>query len=169
MTGAALDALRAAVGAAQVLTDGDLSAYEVDWRKRYRGRALAVVRPGSTAEVAAVVRVCIEHGLPIVPPTVAPIWDVGIAPIGQWQVQLIDGPGSEFDAVIQRVRAGKFKPEDYASLSLMRAKGASLSPLGTFEGKVPPALVSQVRAKEADILSGRFQVPYIEALDMTMS
>ena len=38
----------------------------------------------------------------IVPPTVAPIWDVGIAPIGQWQVQLIDGPGSECDAVIQR-------------------------------------------------------------------
>ena len=44
------------VGAAHVLTDGDLSAWEVDWRKRYHGRALAVVRPGSTAEVAAVVR-----------------------------------------------------------------------------------------------------------------
>ena len=38
----------------------------------------------------------------IVTPTVAPIWDAGIAPIGQWQVQLIDGPGSECDAVIQR-------------------------------------------------------------------
>ena len=32
---------------------GDLSAWEVDWRKRCRGKALAVVRPGSTAEVAA--------------------------------------------------------------------------------------------------------------------
>ena len=62
-----LAALRAAVGAAQVLTDGDLSAYEVDWRKRYRGRALAVVRPGSTAEVAAVVKICGEHGVAIVP------------------------------------------------------------------------------------------------------
>jgi FAD/FMN-containing dehydrogenase len=39
-----------------VLTDGDLSAWEVDWRKRSRGRALAVVRPASTDEVAAVVR-----------------------------------------------------------------------------------------------------------------
>ena len=29
-----------------VLTDGDLSACELDWRKRYRGKALAVVRPG---------------------------------------------------------------------------------------------------------------------------
>ena len=53
-----LDALRQAVGAAQVLTEGDLSAWELDWRKRWRGRALAVVRPGSTAEVAAVVRAC---------------------------------------------------------------------------------------------------------------
>ena len=66
MTSGLLDTLRAAVGAAQVLTDGDLSAYEVDWRKRYRGRALAVVRPGSTAEVAAVVLACARHGASIV-------------------------------------------------------------------------------------------------------
>ncbi|HKX42398.1 MAG TPA: FAD-binding oxidoreductase [Burkholderiaceae bacterium] len=64
---AVLTALRAAVGAAQVLTDGDLSAYEIDWRKRYRGRALAVVRPGSTDEVAAVVKACADHGIAIVP------------------------------------------------------------------------------------------------------
>jgi FAD/FMN-containing dehydrogenase len=61
-----VDALRTIVGAGNVLVDGDLSAYEIDWRKRYRGQALAVVRPGSTAEVAAVVRLCNEHGLAIV-------------------------------------------------------------------------------------------------------
>jgi len=60
-------ALEAAVGAAQVLRDGDLSAWEVDWRKRYRGRALAVVRPASTAEVAAVLRACAEYGASVVP------------------------------------------------------------------------------------------------------
>lgn len=59
-------ALRLAVGADQVLTDGDLSAYEIDWRKRYRGRALAVVRPARTSEVAAVVRACAEHGVGLV-------------------------------------------------------------------------------------------------------
>ena len=64
---ALLDALRGAVGAAQVLVDGDLSAWELDWRKRYRGRALAVVRPGSTAEVAAVVRACAAHRTAVVP------------------------------------------------------------------------------------------------------
>jgi FAD/FMN-containing dehydrogenase len=64
---ALLDALRGIVGAAQVLTDGDLSAFEQDWRRRWRGRALAVVRPGSTAEVAAVVRACAAAGTALVP------------------------------------------------------------------------------------------------------
>ena len=63
--------LRAAVGTAQVLTHedpgADLSAWEQDWRKRAHGRALAVVRPGSTAEVAAVVRACAEAGVCLVP------------------------------------------------------------------------------------------------------
>jgi FAD/FMN-containing dehydrogenase len=59
--------LRAAVGAGNVLTEGDLGAYEEDWRKRRRGKALAVVRPGSTAEVAAVVRLCAAAGTPMVP------------------------------------------------------------------------------------------------------
>jgi FAD/FMN-containing dehydrogenase len=62
-----IDALRAALGAAQVLTDGDLSAWELDWRKRWRGRALAVVRPGSTAEVATVLRLAHEHRVAVVP------------------------------------------------------------------------------------------------------
>ena len=62
-----LDALRAVVGPAHVLVGGDLSAYEVDWRKRYRGRALAVVRPGSTSEVAAVVKRCATFGASLVP------------------------------------------------------------------------------------------------------
>jgi len=61
-----VDALRGAVGAAHVIVDGDLSAWEVDWRRRYRGRALAVVRPASTSEVAAVVKACAVHGTAIV-------------------------------------------------------------------------------------------------------
>ncbi|MGD9772581.1 FAD-binding oxidoreductase [Diaphorobacter sp.] len=62
-----LDTLRQIVGAAHVLADGDLAAYEQDWRKRARGKALAVVRPGSTPEVAAVVRACAAAGTAIVP------------------------------------------------------------------------------------------------------
>ncbi len=61
-----VERLCAAVGASHVIVDGDRSAYELDWRKRFRGRALAVVRPGSTAEVAAVVSACREHGASLV-------------------------------------------------------------------------------------------------------
>ena len=62
-----LSELRATLGDATVLSDSDLSAWEVDWRKRAQGRALAVIRPASTAEVAAVVRACWAHGVSIVP------------------------------------------------------------------------------------------------------
>jgi FAD/FMN-containing dehydrogenase len=66
---ALLEALRAAVGAAHVLTreTHDLAAWERDWRQRAHGHALAVVRPASTAEVAAVVRACATHGASLVP------------------------------------------------------------------------------------------------------
>ena len=62
--------LRSIVGDAHVLCheDGtDLSAYEQDWRKRHHGRALAVVRPGSTQEVAAVVQACAAARVTVVP------------------------------------------------------------------------------------------------------
>ncbi len=61
-----IDKLKAIVGDTQVLVDGDLSAYEVDWRKRAHGKALAVVRPASTSEVAAVVKACAASGTSIV-------------------------------------------------------------------------------------------------------
>ena len=63
--------LRSICGASNVLTHddpgADLSAWEQDWRKRSRGQALAVVRPASTAEVAAVVKACAASGTSIVP------------------------------------------------------------------------------------------------------
>ena len=64
---ALLESLAAIVGAANVLHDTDLAAWEQDWRKRVRGKALAVVRPASTAEVAAVVKACAAAGHAIVP------------------------------------------------------------------------------------------------------
>jgi FAD/FMN-containing dehydrogenase len=64
---ALLPALRAIVGDAHVLTEGDLTGYELDWRKRERGKSLAVVRPVSTAQVAQVVQACAAAGVSIVP------------------------------------------------------------------------------------------------------
>lgn len=65
-------ALRQALGAAAVLTpdaqaDNAHARYLTDWRQRYHGRARAIARPASTEEVAAVVRLCAQHGATIVP------------------------------------------------------------------------------------------------------
>ncbi|QDL37056.1 FAD-binding oxidoreductase [Rhodoferax sediminis] len=62
-----IESLRRIVGPANVLTEGDLSAWENDWRKRERGKSLAVIRPGATKEVADVVRACAAAGVSIVP------------------------------------------------------------------------------------------------------
>ena len=62
-----IEQLKNIVGPAQVLTEGDLSAWEQEWRKRVRGKALAVVRPGSTDEVAQVVKACAAARTSIVP------------------------------------------------------------------------------------------------------
>jgi FAD/FMN-containing dehydrogenase len=64
-------ALRQICGDPHVLTHDDpgtdLRAWEQDWRQRVTGRALAVVRPSNTQEVAAVVKACAAAGTSIVP------------------------------------------------------------------------------------------------------
>ncbi|ODP31386.1 FAD-binding oxidoreductase [Pandoraea sp. ISTKB] len=45
----------------------DTSAYLTDQRKRYVGNALAVLRPADAAQTAALVRLCVAHGVPMVP------------------------------------------------------------------------------------------------------
>ena len=44
-----------------------MSPWLTDWRGRYTGAALALASPSDTAETAAFVRLCAEHGVPIVP------------------------------------------------------------------------------------------------------
>ena len=68
MTDQFVERCSAIVGAANVLVDEhDTAPYLTDWRGRFTGRARAVVRPASTAEVAAVVRLCAELRVPVVP------------------------------------------------------------------------------------------------------
>ena len=63
-----IGALADIVGRAHVLTaPSEIEPYVVDWRGRYHGSALAVVRPATTAAVAAVVAACVEARAPIVP------------------------------------------------------------------------------------------------------
>ena len=62
------------------------------------------------------------------------------------------------DRALKTVKEGKFKAEDYGQYSMMKHKGSELSPLGTFEGKVPADLVAKVKAKEKAIYDGKFSV-----------
>ncbi|VVD98470.1 putative FAD-linked oxidoreductase [Pandoraea eparura] len=63
-----LTACRDLLGRDHVLREAaDTGAYLTDQRKRYTGRALAVLRPADTAQVAALVRLCVRHGVPMVP------------------------------------------------------------------------------------------------------
>jgi FAD/FMN-containing dehydrogenase len=56
------------VGDAGLITDpAQMSGYLTDWRNAYAGSAAAVVRPESTEQVAAVVRLCREAGVAVVP------------------------------------------------------------------------------------------------------
>jgi FAD/FMN-containing dehydrogenase len=61
-----IESLRRIVGASHVLTE-NVDAFVTDWRKRAKGKALCVVRPGQTAEVAAVVKACAAARVSIVP------------------------------------------------------------------------------------------------------
>lgn len=45
----------------------DLEPWLTDWRGRYTGKALGLASPASTEEVAAFVKLCAQHGVPIVP------------------------------------------------------------------------------------------------------
>ena len=94
---ARLAALRAIVGARHVVTDPSLLAgHLVDPRELYHGRALALVRPGSTTEVARVVAYCNDVRLAIVPQG---------GNTGQVGGQIPDASGTEIILSTERLKA----------------------------------------------------------------
>ncbi len=62
-----LAGLREAFSGRLLTEPAEMAPFLLDWRKRYRGGARAVVQPDSTADVAAVVRWCASRRIPIVP------------------------------------------------------------------------------------------------------
>ena len=55
------------LGPSGLLTGADMEAHLADWRGLYRGQAMAVLRPASTEQVAACVRLCAQQGIRIFP------------------------------------------------------------------------------------------------------
>ena len=63
-----IEQLTTIVGKTAVITDAqEAASYATDWRKRYFGKPLAVVKPASTEEVAAVMKLCAQTRTAVVP------------------------------------------------------------------------------------------------------
>jgi FAD/FMN-containing dehydrogenase len=111
------------VGADNVLTDpGMRASYETDWTGRFSGQARSVVRPANTEQVAAVVRDCIDEGVPIcvqggntglvgasVPADGAVLLSTSrlrdLGPVDELSAQVTVGAGVPLVALQQHVRA----------------------------------------------------------------
>ena len=112
----AFHALRSIEGPEHVLTDDDVRAsFETDWTRRYHGNSLAVVRPSSTESVRAVVQVCRDHGLSLVPQG--------------GNTGLVGGgiPHDERSIVLSTARMRHLGPVDEASASIVVGAGAPLA------------------------------------------
>jgi len=118
MSLAFLEQLRRICGQAHVLTEGDLSAWEVDWRKRSYGKALAVVRPGNTEEVAQIVKACLAARVSLVPQGGNTGLVVGSTP---------DDSGTQVVLSLQRLRA--VREIDAANLTITVEAGCVLQHL----------------------------------------
>lgn len=66
--------------------------------------------------------------------------------------------GPTIERALTMIRRGAFKADDYGKYSQMRYQGAVLAPLGSFEGKVPGALMARVRARQQTMLDGSFTI-----------
>ena len=68
MNDAVIETLRAQLGERQVVTDpAEIAPWLTDWRGRWTGAAKALLQPTTTEEVATIVRICAESGVPLVP------------------------------------------------------------------------------------------------------
>ena len=116
--------LQQLLGAAYVLTE-DLQAYEADWRGRSRGKALCVVRPANTEQVAAVVRLCAK--------AIAQGHEVSIVPQGG-NTGLVMGStpdNSGQQIVLSLSRMNKVRAIDAANLTMTVDAGCILQNLQT--------------------------------------
>ena len=115
MKPALLQQLTSIVGAAHVLANGDLSAYERDWRGRMQGKALCVVKPASTQEVAQVVKACAAADATIVPQGGNTSLVVGAVP---------DASGTQ--VLLNLHRMNRIRSLDKANLTLTAEAGCIL-------------------------------------------
>ena len=111
-----LNKLTSIVGSPYIQTTGDLDRYEEDWRKRTKGKALAVLSPGATDEVSLIVKACLQEGVSIVPQGGNTSMVVGSIP---------DASGTQILLSMQRMN--KVRALDAGNLTMTVESGCVLS------------------------------------------
>jgi FAD/FMN-containing dehydrogenase len=118
---ALLDRIAGIVGERHVLVEPhDVAPFVVDWRGQYRGEALAVVRPGSTAEVAGVVRAAGEAGVALVPQGGNTGLAAGAVP------SVAPAPGARQELVLSLSRVNAIRDVDPVGLTMELEAGCIL-------------------------------------------
>ncbi len=111
-----LQALGAIVGARHVVTDAaDMAPHLREWRDLYRGKAACVVRPGSTAEVSALMALASMHGIPVVP-------QGGNTGLVGGQIPIAEGR----EIILSLTRLDKVRSVDAASSAITVEAGVTL-------------------------------------------
>lgn len=119
MQPAAVTEFRSIVGAEHVLVDDDLRAgYETDWTGRWTGRADAVVRPGSTAEVVDVLRRCNDEHIAV-------FTQAGNTGLVGGSVPR--GAGHASSIVLSTRRLGALGPCDESSMQVSAGSGTTIA------------------------------------------
>jgi len=161
-----LTTFRTIVGERGLLTEeSDTAAYVEDWRKLYRGRTLAVVRPASTAELAEVIKACAAAGVAVVP-------QGGNTSMVGGAVPSEDGS----QVIIALTRMNRVRDVDPVDLTLTIEAGASLRAAQDAAAAagclLPLSIGSEGTAQVGGILStnagGNNTVRYGNARDMVL-
>ena len=165
-TASMVNALRAIVGDRGILTDAsDTAPYSEDWRRLYQGRTAAVIRPSTTEEFAAVVRLCAGSGTPIVPQGGNTSMVGGAVP---------NQDGSEL--VLSTVRLNRIRDLDPADMTLTVEAGVTLKAAQTAAAEagclLPLSISSEGTAQIGGVLAvnagGNNTVRYGNARDLVL-
>jgi FAD/FMN-containing dehydrogenase len=166
MPSSLLDAIRIVVGDRGLLTEAaDTAPYSEDWRRLYQGRTSAVIRPGTTQEVADVIRLCAATGTPVVPQGGNTSMVGGAVP---------NEDGSEL--VLSTARLNRIRDLDAIDMTLTIEAGVTLKAAQTAAAEagclLPLSISSEGSAQIGGVLAvnagGNNTVRYGNARDMVL-
>jgi FAD/FMN-containing dehydrogenase len=135
------------VGAPHVLVDDEVRAgYESDWTRRFGGPCQAVVRPGSTAEVSAVMRLCSAAGVAVVP-------QGGNTGLVGGSVPAPESP-RRAPVILSTTRLTRLDPVDCAAAQVTAGAGVTLATLQETAAQAGLSFPIDLAARDAATVGG---------------